>query len=117
MTRTIHTTLLFAVAATVVAVAQQGLNGIWQGETRSGTPIVLTLVVKESALTGTFKRGDETITITDGKVSKNTFAFKAVMNGQSEGVSGELAGEELKVWLDRQGASTAITLRRAPAQK
>jgi len=46
-------------------------------------------------------------------VSKNSFTFKAVVNDQTEGFSGEFAGDEIKIWLERQGTSSAIALRRA----
>jgi hypothetical protein len=73
---------------------------------------VLDLTATESALTGTVTRNDETVTIVDGKVSKTTFSFKATFNNQTEAVTGELAGDEMKVWLDRQGPDTAIVLKR-----
>ena len=93
--------------------AQDRLNGTWEGETPNGTPIVLTLEVKGTVLTGTLDRGGEKATLADGKVSKTTFTFKATINGETEGFSGEPAGDEIKVWLDRQGAARAIVLRRA----
>jgi hypothetical protein len=95
------------------ARAQDGLSGTWEGETRSGSSIVLTLAVKGTSLTGTLVRNGESAALADGKVSKNTFSFKATVNDQTEGFSGELAGDELRIWLDRQGADTAIVLRRA----
>ena len=98
--------------AGIIGGAQSGLNGTWEGETRNGTTIVLTLVVKDAALTGTLTRGEETVTLAEGKISKNTFTFKATLGGQVEGFSGELASEEIKIWLDRQGAERAIVLHR-----
>lgn len=100
-------------AGGLMAGAQGGLSGTWQGETRNGTRIVLTLVVKDTALTGTLARGEETAPLAEGKVSKNAFTFKATIDGQVEGFSGELAGAEIKIWLDRQGADRAIMLHRA----
>jgi hypothetical protein len=35
------------------------------------------------------------------------------LNDQPEGFSGELTGDEIKIWMDRQGAASAIVLRRA----
>ena len=93
--------------------AQDKLNGTWEGETRSGSSIALTFVVKGTALTGTLVRSGESATLSEGKVSKNSFSFKATLNGQPEGFSGELAGDALTIWMDRQGASKAIELRRA----
>jgi hypothetical protein len=96
----------------LAAQAQATLTGKWQGETTNGSAIVLELAVKETVLTGTFTRNGVSTPISDGKVSKNTFTFKATINDQVEGFSGELAGEQLKVWLDRQGASRAVVLER-----
>jgi hypothetical protein len=111
MKRMLTGSLLILLLAAVVD-ADASLTGKWQGVTRNGTPIALDLTATESALTGTLTRNDETVTITDGKVSKNTFSFKATLNDRTEDVSGELAGEEIKVWLDRQGPDTAIVMKR-----
>lgn len=110
-------TLLTSTAAilltcSLVAHAQATLTGKWQGETRGGAAIVLDLVVKETALTGTLTRDGVSSPLTDGKVSKNTFTFKATLGDQTEALSGELADNEIKVWLDRQGPETAIVLKR-----
>jgi hypothetical protein len=40
-------------------------------------------------------------------VSKNAFTFTATLNEQTETFTGELAGDEIKVWLDRQGREMA----------
>lgn len=103
------------ISLAVVVEAQTGLNGRWEGETRNGTAIVLTLALKDTTLTGTLKRGEETATLMDGKVSKNAFTFKATVGEQTEGFSGELAGDNIKIWLDRQGPERAIVLHRAKA--
>jgi hypothetical protein len=109
----------FAAAATMllaysmVVDAQTTLTGKWQGETPSGSAIVLNLTTKGTTLTGTLIRGDVSSVLSDGKVSKNQFTFKAKVNDQTEAFSGELADNAIKVWLDRQGASTAIVLKRA----
>ena len=113
MTRRIALGVIVLAVAGIIAVAQSGLNGKWEGETRNGTALVLTLVVKDTALSGTLKRGEETATLAEGKVAKNTFTFKATVGGQVEGFSGELAGADIKIWLDRQGAERAIVLHRA----
>jgi hypothetical protein len=113
MARRIVLVAIVLLLAGVTAGAQSGLSGTWEGETRNGTTLVLTLVVKDTALTGTLTRGEETATLAEGKVSKNTFTFKATLGGQVEGFSGELAGAEIRIWLDRQGAERAIVLHRA----
>jgi hypothetical protein len=112
MTRRIALVAIALSLAGIMAGAQSGLGGKWEGETRNGTTLVLTLVVKDSALTGTLKRGEETATLAEGKVAKNTFTFKATIGGQVEGFSGELVSAEIKIWLDRQGAERAIVLHR-----
>lgn len=95
-----------------VVQAQDTLSGTWEGETRNGASIVLNLEAKGTALTGTLVRSGQSATLSDGTVSKNTFTFKATLNDQPEGFSGELTGDEIKIWMDRQGASNAIVLRR-----
>jgi hypothetical protein len=101
-----------ALASATVASAQPGLTGRWHGETNAGAVLVLDLTVKGAALTGTLTRDDVSTTISEGTVSKNTFTFKAMLGEQLEAVSGELADNQIKVWLDRQGPSTAIVLTR-----
>lgn len=93
--------------------AQHALDGTWEGETRNGSTIVLTLSVKGTVLTGTLARDEQTSPLSGGTVSEDRFSFKATLNDQQESMSGGLVGDELKVWLDRQGPSNAITLRRA----
>lgn len=103
-----------AIVLTLAAgvVGQAGITGKWQGETANGSQIVLDLTAKGTELKGTLTRNNETVPISEGKVSKNTFAFKATLNEQAEGFTGEVDGDQLKIWLDRQGASRAIVLKR-----
>jgi hypothetical protein len=98
------------VAHTQAALA--GLTGKWQGETNAGAAIVLALTVKGTALTGTLTRNGVSTPLSEGKTSKNTFTFKAKLGDQIEDFSGELADSQIKVWLDRQGVSTAVVLKR-----
>ncbi len=107
---------LLIVTLTAGIHAQGTLNGRWEGETRGGASIILMLSVEGTVLTGTLVRNGRSATIADGKVSDNRFSFKATINDQTEGFSGELAGDEIRIWLDRQGESTAIVLRRAREQ-
>jgi hypothetical protein len=104
------TTLALLLAA--VVHAQGTLTGKWQGETRNGTQLVLDLTATETAVTGTLTRDGESSTISDGKVSKNTFTFKAMVEGQMEGFTGELAGDQIKLWPDRLGPDRAAVLKR-----
>jgi hypothetical protein len=94
------------------AAAPTTLGGTWQGETNAGASVVLDLVVKGTTLAGTLTRNGQSTPLSDGKVSKDSFTFKAKLNEQLEGFSGERAGDDLKVWLDRQGRETAIVLKR-----
>jgi hypothetical protein len=63
-------------------------------------------------VTGTLVRSGQTAVIEDGTVSKNQFTFRATLNDQAERLSGEVSGDEIKIWLDRQGPSSAIVLTR-----
>ena len=103
-----------AIALVFAAVvhAQEPLTGKWQGETKNGSQIVLDLTATETALTGTLTRNGEPTTITDGKVSKNSFTLKATLGEEREGFTGELDGEQIRVWLDRQGPERAAVLNR-----
>ena len=49
------------------------------------------------------------MTITDGKVTNNTFTFKAALAGQPEGFSGELNGDAIVFWRDRNGKGDAVS--------
>jgi hypothetical protein len=111
MSRLLNVTvaLLFVSAA---ANAQTTIAGTWLGETKNGTPIEVTLAVKDDSVTGTFKRNDQSIPIAEGKVSKNRITFKATIGGQTESLTGDVKGDELTLWLDRQGESSAAILKR-----
>jgi hypothetical protein len=111
MSRFASVAVIVLTCATVTN-AQATLTGQWQGETRAGSAIVLDLTVKGTVLTGTLTRNGESVPLSEGTVSKNTFTFKAKINDQAEGFSGELADDHINVWLDRQGAETAIVLKR-----
>ena len=97
---------------TAVAYAQATLTGKWQGETKSGSAIALDITVKGDALTGTFTRSEQSAPISEGKVVKNTFTFKSKINDQAVAFSGELAGEDIKIWMDQQGPGRAVVLKR-----
>ena len=112
--------LVFILAAcllmAVSAAAQGTLTGIWQGNTNGGAAITLDLTAKGTTLTGTLSRNDDKVPISDGVVTGNAFTFKAVLNDQAETVAGELDGDQLKAWLERQGRESAITLTRGKPQ-
>lgn len=109
------TALAGIIVATVLCglvEAQTGLTGKWQGETRNGATLGLDIVAKDAMLTGTLTRNDEVTTIAEGKVAKNTFTFKATINNRTDDFAGELTGEEIRIWLVRQGPETALVLKR-----
>ena len=111
-------------ALTMVAVlvlpaavhAQSAITGKWQGKTRNGFQLELDLVATGKALTGMLAREGQSLTITEGKASKTTFTFKVTMNDRTEGFSGEIDGDQMKLWMDRQGPSSAAVLKRAATQ-
>ncbi len=107
---TIATLTLLALPS--VVRAQSALTGKWQGKTPNGFQMELELAATEQELTGTFTRNGQSIAITDGKVSKNTFTFKVTMNDQTQGFTGEIDGDQIKVWMDRQGPSAAAVRKR-----
>ena len=95
-----------------VILAQTSITGRWQGETRNHSQISLVLTANETALTGTFTLNGETSRIVEGKVSKNAFSFKATIGNQTESFTGELANDQITLWIDRQGPSSAAVLKR-----
>ena len=95
------------------AAAQGTFTGTWEGTTGGGAAITLDLTVTGTALTGTLTRNDVKVPISDGAVTGKAFTFKAVLNDQAETVAGELEGDQLKAWLERQGRESAITLTRS----
>ncbi len=101
-----------ALMGATAALAEPALTGKWQGETDGGASILLDLTVKGTTLTGTLTRNGHTAQLSEGKVSKNTFTFRATLNDRTEGFSGQLEDDRVKIWLDRQGESKAITLTR-----
>jgi hypothetical protein len=98
--------------AVLKRIKPAALTGRWQGETRNGMQVVLDLTATETALTGTITREGTPSTIRDGKVSKSTFTFKAMLGDQDEAFTGELAGDQITVMLDRQAPAGAVVLKR-----
>ena len=114
MLRTTFATALL-LACTALASAQSTLTGKWQGDTDGGAALALDLTVKGDVLTGTLTRNGQSTPLSEGTVIKNTFAFKATLNERSEGFAGEWKGDEIRIWLERQGPSKAIVLSRVKA--
>ena len=48
---------------------------------------------------------DQGRSCSDGKASKNTLAFKATLG------DGNLSGEQLRLWVDRQGPENAVVFK------
>ncbi len=102
-----------ALLVTPVLQAQNSISGKWHGTTRNGMQVVLDLKAADAELKGTVTRDGQASTITQGKVSKNTFTFNAILGDQTEALTGEVDGEQLKVWLDRQGREGTVVFNRA----
>ena len=114
MLRTLFTTALL-IACAAIAGAQSGqstMTGKWQGDTDGGAALLLDVTVKGETLTGTLTRNGQGTPLSEGKISKNAFSFKATLNDRTEGFSGEYKGDEIRVWLDRQGPEKAVVLTR-----
>lgn len=114
MLRTLFTTALL-IACAAIAGAQSGqstMTGKWQGDTDGGAALLLDVTVKGETLTGTLTRNGQGTPLSEGKISKNAFSFKATLNERTEGFSGEYKGDEIRVWLDRQGPEKAVVLTR-----
>ena len=102
--------VVLAIAVAVTVHAAGTLTGRWQGVTDGGATLVLDLTVKGTALTGTFSRNGQTSKLTDGKVAKNSFTFKASINERADTFSGQFDDDQIKMWLERQGPSKAVVL-------
>jgi hypothetical protein len=104
--------LLLGPLAQAQTGAQTSLTGRWQGQTPNGMSLTLDLVQKDGTLTGTLNREGESIAISDGKVSKNTFTFVATLDGSTETIEGTVEKDDMKAWLTRQGPERAAVLKR-----
>jgi hypothetical protein len=92
----------------ILVFAQGQVAGKWTGEQqgRGGAqPVTLELKVDGSTVTGTFKTGDNTAQIADGKLDGTKVSFKTTQNRGGNNVqinwSGEVKGDELT--LTREG--------------
>ena len=108
----ILTAITIAFVLGVVVQAQAALTGKWEGKTKSGNQVVLDLVATKTTLTGTLTESGQALTITDGKVSKNTFTFTVSLGDRTEAFTGEVTGDQMTVWIDRQGRENAAVLKR-----
>ena len=101
---------LLCAACVLVAQAQGGFAGKWQGEIGNGRRVLLDLNVKGQQLTGTFTLGQQTVDIADGKVADGTFSGKITIEGRSPQMSGELVGEQVKLTVE--GVPNTVMLTR-----
>jgi hypothetical protein len=104
--------IALVVVLSASAHTQATLTGKWHGATNAGAELVLDLTAKEATLTGTLTRDGQTSTLSDGKISKDTFTFSAQLNDRAEKFAGQVTGDEIKIWLERQGPERAIMLKR-----
>lgn len=112
MKRLIVSGLALAIFAAALLAQAAGLTGQWKGATMNGTTLELNLAATSTTLTGTMIRRGESIKLTEGKVDGKTFTFKATVNEETAGFSGELDGDQISVWMDRQGREAAAVLIR-----
>jgi hypothetical protein len=112
MVKTILSPTIALLVVPAAVHAQSAITGKWQGKTPNGFQLELDLVVTDKELTGTFARDGQALTIAEGKASKTTFTFKVTMNDRTEAFSGEIDGDQMKLWMDRQGPSSAAVLKR-----
>jgi uncharacterized protein YfiM (DUF2279 family) len=101
-----------AILLAAVVQAQDRLTGRWQGTTQNGFEVVLELEAAKTTLTGTLTRNGQTSTLQDGRISEDTFTFKATLGAETESFTGRHDGDEIRVWLDRQGPERAVRLTR-----
>ena len=99
-------------ALATAAAAQTAVSGKWEGRTPGGSAVLLDMTAKGATLTGTMTVDGEKAPLTDGKVTKNTVAFVVTLGGGTEAFSGEVAGDELKIWRDSRGPAAGVVLKR-----
>jgi hypothetical protein len=110
-------TIGFAVAVLVSSAAiyaQAAITGKWQGESPNGSKVVFDVKATDAALTGTLTVDGQRLPLADGKVSKNRFTFSVHLppNDSVQAFTGELAQDELKLWMDQRGQANAAVLKR-----
>ena len=111
MSRLASIVISLVCAASVIAHAETGLTGKWQGTTGSGRKVVLDAKVKGQALTGKLTLAEQTADIIDGKVEAKTFSFKATLDGRTPTFTGRLVGEVVELTVE--GVASPLTLKRA----
>jgi hypothetical protein len=115
--RTLARVLLFVLALSTLAIAQT-VAGVWRGATPdNNTPIELNLKIDGETLTGTLTYGNESHVINEGTSVKNQIRFKITRTSPDgevvESIIGELKGDQLVCYLERQGPGSSLTFTRA----
>jgi hypothetical protein len=111
----ILTAAMVAFVLAAVVHAQAKMSGKWQGETKNGSQILLDVKLTETTLTGTLTVDGEPYTISDGKVAKTKFTFTAT--AKAEAFAGELAEDQITIWMEKRGPSSAAVLKRVKSDK
>lgn len=92
--------------------AAESVEGKWRGETQGKTTITMDLAAKETELTGIITRKDSQIKIEAGKIAGNTLTFRALIQDRTEAFTAEFTKDEIRLWMDRLGKESAMTLKR-----
>lgn len=113
--RTLAHALLLVLAIPTLAAAQS-VAGLWRGD-NNGIPVELSLKVEGESLTGTLTRGAESYPINEGTAVKTQIRFKITRRTEAgadfvETIIGELKGEQLVCYLERQGPESSIAFAR-----
>ena len=108
--------VLAGIALSLVSAAvvhgQAKLTGTWEGSTKNGTHVLLEVKATKTALTGTLTTEGQAMPLADGKVSKNKFTFNVTRGETTYGFTGEIAGDQITMWMDARGPSNAAVLKR-----
>ena len=101
-------------ALALVAQAQSGFAGKWEGKTPAGGEVVLDATVKGEVLTGMFRIDKQHESIRGGKIEKGRFTFNVALGGVANVFTGELKNSQLSiVRVSPDGPSDPILLSRA----
>jgi hypothetical protein len=101
---------VFAILCSTSVLVQGRLTGKWQGTTNRGREVQMDLKAVKTELTGTLTIDKAVGKITEGKVTKDRFTFKAPMQGRPVAFSGLIRGDEVE--LTPEGATDPVVLKR-----
>lgn len=101
-------------ALALVANAQSGIAGKWEGKTPAGGQVVLDATVQGEVLTGMFRIDQQHERIRGGKIEKGRFTFNVALGGVANVFTGELKSSQISiVRVSPDGPSAPILLSRA----